>query len=1791
MSIFSPLLFLPIESDSDMGLFALRPLFIAGMIQPVVDGDGGINIAVVSDYPDGVLCVIDPYVGMQVGDQHDIYWGTLNIWHKEVLPEELDKRLFFYLPIALILPGWVETVHYQLTHKGSTIPDDSSVPLRVLVKLDKPGGHDKEPHKPGHSELKPVGLPEDVIQNGVTTEWAEKGVPLTVRVYPGIRVRDVIFVYWGSVRLPPHVVTLAQADGTDPIIIVADQAAILAGGDSAALLLEYGVRDEVWNWSEKRSLSTTVLVDAGAWRLEQPIIKESVNGAIDLIKLGKDDVTVQIHVRTDDFDIGDTLVMTWIGTPFHGEPLIHRSKPVPIDNIPSILELMVPNAAVRAIAMGKADASYVLTKKNGGPPMSSKRTFANVVGEVSQLPAPTIREVIGDTLEPVQSKATVDIGPSDLIKGGDLIDLVWLGTKSNGQPYPHEVPHVVSEGEVGKTITLYVEAEHIKVLENGKLKLFYRVSNDKSALYGVSESEHTFYDVEAVRAELPAPKVVEAPDDFLDPAWVPGAATLRIGYLGTAAGDVLTYYWRGATAAGSTSDWVPITTIIAGKPVDFRIDKQFFTPNLNQQVEVRYTLLRAATGKHSYSAALKLYVGKEVKPSIDKVTDSQLRDIANDGTTVDTTVILTGKATPNLKVVITDNGVLPQTVDVGPDGIWTSTRTGLTLTAHNFVAKAAYGAGLESPVWGVKVVAEVQPSIDKVTDSQLRDITNGGTTIDTTVILTGRATANLQVEVRVTGLAPKPVRVAANGNWTLTLADLPLAVYSVVAKALYGNGKESNTWKFTVVKEELARPEVIEADANDVLDPARVTLGASMEIAPYDDMAAGDEVFIKWTSPGNTLPHEADVRISANQVGKIVKFTIPYEVVRAALNHDATLRYEVVRFVGGRSPSKPLVLQVRTQSLTLPDPRIEQAKGKQLNPDDVFPGGATVLIGVTAQLKEGDLVTVQWRGKRTTHYPRPVLSSDEGKELRITVPHAVVDESNRTSIGLSYTVQRKIGGTDPSLEVPYDVLRIIDTGTLRVMGARYNRTTYRASSVPRMLSALSLADQALNVEWQYSTDTVWKAARTWRDTAPWKPLRVRSATHSITLNPANIFGSGADTNVSGQAAFVALRDMADVVGWGSAAYGASIPQAIGNLTDIEEVSCTRSAYAVRRRGGQVQVWGTAGEGGNMGSVSPQSFTQVIGSSQAFAGIKADGQVVAWGDAASGASVPTAIGSYRDVAAIYSAGQAFAAQRASGEVVAWGLAANGGSMPGAIGSLRDIVDVAGSYGAFAALRSTRQLVAWGHATYGGTLPSPISTRMDIAQLGAANAQAFTALSVTGQVVAWGTANYGGTVPANIGGLTGLVEVSSTWRAFAARHSSGSVYAWGFASEGGTAPTITDAVQVVGSSQAFAALRRDGTVVAWGDPAVGGSTAAVVGQLINVQALYSNSHGFTALTSDGRVVTWGHAGGGGNSGGVQDKLQGNVNHQARGAQSIDTLADDLRAPTVDEAPGDVLDPETLPAAGATVRIKPYDNMVYRDYVYLTVGSYTDNIPISQSAVGRDVEFKVSRAEFLPHVGKRVPVRYEVQRYLGGRDRSLTLELEVQLGFENALTFDLGSMNYVVANKPPVQLPAFVRMTREATWGTAPYRFSSSDERIATVSNNGEVTAIANGNCTISATDSSNETRRYELTIKGIVQLHFLSPGSDWQGMKNVCAAASLEPVTLTQIKRLWELYFPGSGGVGDYLELLHYPFWTGDLLGAGTAWAYDLHGTSMNENAESHTTDVLLQVFGASRTWAGLVEVSQ
>jgi hypothetical protein len=601
--------------EGNTPLAVLRPLLIPGAVEPVQDGDGGISIKVATDDPDGVLCVINPYLPtMSEGDKLEIYCNGTRVRERFVEADEVNQRVFFYLPTP-VESGWLENCHYVLTRKGETEAEPPSVALRIWVKLYKPGDFDREPQNPdGHSRLNIVQLPPELVDQGVIdAEWAKKGVLATIPHYVYCTRNDKVRLQLGEYRLPAHRITQEQAEGQQPIEILIDQDAILGAGDGLRREIKYDINDEVWNWADRHSKRTYIDVDAGGWRLEAPIIREALNGVITIRDLNKQPVKIQIHVSSQYFAVGDSVKMTFIGSPpDNAEPLI-CSETRDIDNVPSVLEIEVPYELIRAIAQGRADASYILYKKDGGDPISSRRALARVEGDVNMLPEPSIRELLGDTLEPDELYATVDVRYA--MKNGDLICLRWSGIKSNGDDYLHEVSHIVSDNEAREgLVTVYIDSQHISVLDNGTLDLSYVVANDAPGLLDIRESERLLAKVGKVRATLPAPEVEEAdpPGDVLDPSKVFERVHVWISEAKTLQGDVLTYYWRSPNPFASTSDWLPITTVTEGQPVRFPVDAEFVTPNIGQYVKVRYSVLRASNKQYEHSATLVLLIGELV---------------------------------------------------------------------------------------------------------------------------------------------------------------------------------------------------------------------------------------------------------------------------------------------------------------------------------------------------------------------------------------------------------------------------------------------------------------------------------------------------------------------------------------------------------------------------------------------------------------------------------------------------------------------------------------------------------------------------------------------------------------------------------------------------------------------------------------------------------------------------------------------------------------------------------------------------------------------------------------------------------------------------------------------------------------------------------------------------------------------------------------------------------------------------------------------------------------------------
>ncbi|PMQ09682.1 Intimin [Pseudomonas sp. AD21] len=142
--------------------------------------------------------------------------------------------------------------------------------------------------------------------------------------------------------------------------------------------------------------------------------------------------------------------------------------------------------------------------------------------------------------------------------------------------------------------------------------------------------------------------------------------------------------------------------------------------------------------------------------------------------------------------------------------------------AHSLTAKALYGSNPESAARTFNVAIAVIPVITTVKDSKGNDIPDGATTIDTTLVLTGTATANLEVEIFDGPATKGRSTVNASGVWTHTLLNLADGSHRLTAKARYGSETVSAPHTVTVAK----APELI-------IDPTPMVLDGLKLIQDY----------------------------------------------------------------------------------------------------------------------------------------------------------------------------------------------------------------------------------------------------------------------------------------------------------------------------------------------------------------------------------------------------------------------------------------------------------------------------------------------------------------------------------------------------------------------------------------------------------------------------------------------------------------------------------------------------------------------------------------------------------------------------------------------------------------------------------------------------------------------------------------------------------------------------------------------------------------------------------------------
>lgn len=210
---------------------------------------------------------------------------------------------------------------------------------------------------------------------------------------------------------------------------------------------------------------------------------------------------------------------------------------------------------------------------------------------------------------------------------------------------------------------------------------------------------------------------------------------------------------------------------------------------------------KTSNGESTSNAWRFTIVSASVGPDISHVQDLRGNLIENGGTTQDTIVTLFGTAQDSI-VEILDDTTSWGTAAVDGNNIWNKRLAGIEIGEHRFTAINT-SDGLESLAWVLTVEsANTAPVIIRVQDSNNQDITNGGSTEDTSIVLSGTAMASATLEVLDETTSWGTVPVSLSGSWSKSLAGLEFGLHRFRAKEV-SSQLESLPWQLTVVNDPL----------------------------------------------------------------------------------------------------------------------------------------------------------------------------------------------------------------------------------------------------------------------------------------------------------------------------------------------------------------------------------------------------------------------------------------------------------------------------------------------------------------------------------------------------------------------------------------------------------------------------------------------------------------------------------------------------------------------------------------------------------------------------------------------------------------------------------------------------------------------------------------------------------------------------------------------------------------------------------------------------------------------------
>ncbi|MFJ2709893.1 hypothetical protein ACIOZM_03260 [Pseudomonas sp. NPDC087346] len=285
---------------------------------------------------------------------------------------------------------------------------------------------------------------------------------------------------------------------------------------------------------------------------------------------------------------GDKLILSWSGLDAEGVTHEHQiCRYISEGRVGQEVVFVVKAAHIAPLEQGSVEIYWTLHSTGLPEPVSSSRLQLNVGDPEPFLPAPSVDETVGETLDParVSEGTSVMVQPYARMARGDRVVLT-LQNEAGEDAFLDEL--AVESFAVGQVLSFWITADCIAEHSGERVSISYRVES-VDAKVRQSASVRLLL-APLIRVELAAPDVLEAPDGELEAADSVDGITVVIGNVQALEGELV--YLRCDGEYFNHRDDRDITRENTGQPLVFIVPHRFWREHRETVVQVSYTVER-----------------------------------------------------------------------------------------------------------------------------------------------------------------------------------------------------------------------------------------------------------------------------------------------------------------------------------------------------------------------------------------------------------------------------------------------------------------------------------------------------------------------------------------------------------------------------------------------------------------------------------------------------------------------------------------------------------------------------------------------------------------------------------------------------------------------------------------------------------------------------------------------------------------------------------------------------------------------------------------------------------------------------------------------------------------------------------------------------------------------------------------------------------------------------------------------------------------------------------------------